>query len=304
VDELVDTVVEAHHSGFNKSLQNYSEILRMFSESRTQLSALRRALESTQIRLHPKSEALREVYRRHLMLGDMVRLLEDVQSVVGVPDTVRQLADRKEWSLAVSTLLSGCNKAARQELSGVGALQQVRRELAAQRHSLVAAMTAELEVRAYDTSSAVSGGARHHASPVKGTVDGHVSTQAPSTVPRRQRPAALISDVNADATDGAQQFTVARPLHRRAATLGGGLPLPTMSPMKPGAGGAGAGHLLDADVSVVTLVNCIAQLGGVPSVLEAVRARMARKVRPLPQNYSRVQTSQPFPLQLLAHICA
>ena len=33
VEEMVDQVVEVHHNGFNKSIQNYSQILRLFTES-------------------------------------------------------------------------------------------------------------------------------------------------------------------------------------------------------------------------------------------------------------------------------
>jgi hypothetical protein len=37
VEELVDCVVEGYHAGFNKSIHNYSQILRLFSESKLQV---------------------------------------------------------------------------------------------------------------------------------------------------------------------------------------------------------------------------------------------------------------------------
>ena len=37
MDSLVDSVVDTYYSGFNKSLQNYSQILRLFTESRAQV---------------------------------------------------------------------------------------------------------------------------------------------------------------------------------------------------------------------------------------------------------------------------
>lgn len=37
IELLVDSVVEGYHSGFNTSLHNYSQILRLFTESRLQV---------------------------------------------------------------------------------------------------------------------------------------------------------------------------------------------------------------------------------------------------------------------------
>lgn len=59
VEVLVDSVVDTYYSGFNKSLQNYSQILRLFSESRSQVrpaAAPRRRLAdpmNAQKRGHP-----------------------------------------------------------------------------------------------------------------------------------------------------------------------------------------------------------------------------------------------------------
>jgi exocyst complex component 4 len=37
VEDLVDGVVEGYHAGFNKAIHNYSQILRLFSESKAQV---------------------------------------------------------------------------------------------------------------------------------------------------------------------------------------------------------------------------------------------------------------------------
>ena len=94
IDTLVDSVVDIHYSGFNKSLQNYSQILRLFSESRAQLAVLQRTLELAQTRLRPQPQRLKELYRRDLMLTDVRRLLEDVQAAASVPDKVRKLEQK------------------------------------------------------------------------------------------------------------------------------------------------------------------------------------------------------------------
>ena len=38
VEDLVDDVVQSYHNGFNKAIHNYSRILRLFSESKDQVS--------------------------------------------------------------------------------------------------------------------------------------------------------------------------------------------------------------------------------------------------------------------------
>ena len=95
IDALVDSAVDTHYSGFNKSLQNYSQILRLFSESMAHLAVLRRTLEAAQVRLHPEPSRIKELYRRELMLSDVQRLLEDIQAAVTVPEKVRKLEQRR-----------------------------------------------------------------------------------------------------------------------------------------------------------------------------------------------------------------
>lgn len=53
------------------------------------------------------------------MLGDVCRLLSDVETVVGVSERVEALAAASEWPRAVAVLIEACNKLAREELSGV-----------------------------------------------------------------------------------------------------------------------------------------------------------------------------------------
>lgn len=51
--------------------------------------------------------------------------------------------------MAVSLLLDGCNKLARQELQAVGALRELAAEMGKRRDALLASLVAELEARVY-----------------------------------------------------------------------------------------------------------------------------------------------------------
>ena len=44
VEALVDDIVKGYHGGFNKSIHNYSEILRLFTEAQTQGKSIRTSL--------------------------------------------------------------------------------------------------------------------------------------------------------------------------------------------------------------------------------------------------------------------
>lgn len=66
----------------------------------------------------------------------------------------------QEWPIAVSVLLDGCNKLAREELQAVGALRELAEEMGRRRAGLQASLVAELEARVYrlDGGQAAAGG--------------------------------------------------------------------------------------------------------------------------------------------------
>jgi exocyst complex component 4 len=55
VESMVDVVVAGYRSGFNRSLHNYSQILKLFNESKAQLLDLRGSLEAAKRRLSAQS---------------------------------------------------------------------------------------------------------------------------------------------------------------------------------------------------------------------------------------------------------
>ena len=67
VEDLVDEVVQSYHNGFNKAIHNYSRILRLFSESKDQVS-----LQSC-ASLHTVPMTMRESLGWGVMLGVQLR---------------------------------------------------------------------------------------------------------------------------------------------------------------------------------------------------------------------------------------
>ena len=95
IEALVESVVEGYHAGFNKSAHNYSQILRLFTDSRQQLESLRSALEAARRRLSAQSRHLQAQWRRDLCLSDALRLLGDIQGVAEVPAAVAALEEAR-----------------------------------------------------------------------------------------------------------------------------------------------------------------------------------------------------------------
>ena len=168
----------------------------------------------------------------------------------------------------MSSLLDGCNKLAREELSRVGALRSLREELSQLREHLLGALTFEIERRIYEPATSVGRG-NGPTSPGSlsppglsrlGSVDGSARGR-----PRRTS-SALDSTDRFDSMTSSQR----RPTHRRTATYAAGL--------TPGTSFS-EGNAADTDGVMNELVPCIAHLGGVKAALRTLRSHMPEKVR-------------------------
>jgi hypothetical protein len=254
VGAAVDAVVEASYPGFARSLQSYSAILAEFGDARRELDALRRALGAARAALARRPARLAELAARDLELGDAARLLADVAAAAEVPARVARLAGGGDFALAAAALLGGAARAARGELSGVGALREVRVAMARRRRELLAALVDELEARAYGGAAPGGAAPRTPERPARGG--------APPGAPRSALPARLASGRAALGGAGA-------PTHRRSVTYGGG----GLAAL------AAEGHLVDPGPGLPALVDCAAALGGAPGALRAVRARLPGRFR-------------------------
>ncbi len=54
VEETVDDIVQGYHSGFNKAIHNYSQILRLFSDAKSQVRLASPPLPWSRALLHNK----------------------------------------------------------------------------------------------------------------------------------------------------------------------------------------------------------------------------------------------------------
>ncbi|KAL0041965.1 hypothetical protein WJX79_010411 [Trebouxia sp. C0005] len=145
IEELVDEVVSGYHNGFNKAIHNYSQILQLFADCKTHVNTLRSSLQEAKGQLGAQSRSLQQQWRRSISLGDIVRLLSDARSVVDVPWRLEQLERTKDWTSAVNLLIDSCSKLARHELSRVGALEDLKKDMAHWQSVLQTRLVAEIE---------------------------------------------------------------------------------------------------------------------------------------------------------------
>ncbi|XP_022134188.1 exocyst complex component SEC8 [Momordica charantia] len=129
IEEVVDEVVHAFHSGFNKAIQNYSQILRLFSESAESIAVLKVDLADTKRSFSARSKQLHQLWYRSVTLRHIISLLDQIEGIAKVPGRIEKLIAEKQFYAAVQLHVQSALMLEREGLQTVGALQDVRSEL-------------------------------------------------------------------------------------------------------------------------------------------------------------------------------
>lgn len=129
IEDVVDEVVHSYHHGFNKAIQNYSQILRLFSESAESITLLKVDMEEAKKRLSSRNKQLRQMWYRSLTLRHIFSLLDQIDGVAKVPSRIEKLIAEKQLYAAVQLHVQSSLILEREGLQVVGALQDVRSEL-------------------------------------------------------------------------------------------------------------------------------------------------------------------------------
>ncbi|XP_024537637.1 exocyst complex component SEC8 [Selaginella moellendorffii] len=128
IEALVDDVVRGYHKGFNKAIHNYSQILRLFSESATGLSGLKLQLADCKKLLGARHKQLQQQWYRSVILRNVISLLDQIDNVSKVPAKIEQYISEKRYYSAVQLHIQSISMLEREGIQGVGALQDVRAE--------------------------------------------------------------------------------------------------------------------------------------------------------------------------------
>ncbi|XP_023529609.1 exocyst complex component SEC8-like isoform X1 [Cucurbita pepo subsp. pepo] len=159
IEEVVDEVVHTFHSGFNKAIQNYSQILRLFSESAESVSILKVDLADTKRSFSARSKQLHQLWYRSVTLRHIISLLDQIEGIAKVPGRIEKLIAEKQFYAAVQLHVQSALMLEREGLQTVGALQDVRSELTKLRGVIFYKVLEDLHAHLYnkgDYSSAAS----------------------------------------------------------------------------------------------------------------------------------------------------
>ncbi|ERN06483.1 hypothetical protein AMTR_s00058p00039730 [Amborella trichopoda] len=103
IEEVVDEVVHEYHSGFNKAIQNYSQILRLFSESAESLAVLKVDLAESKKLIGSRNKQLHQLWYRSVTLRHIISLLDQIENV----SKVGNLGTYVGYIMALTILESG-----------------------------------------------------------------------------------------------------------------------------------------------------------------------------------------------------
>ncbi|TXG49465.1 hypothetical protein EZV62_025340 [Acer yangbiense] len=150
IEEVVDEVVHAYHSGFNKAIQNYSQILRLFSESTESVKVLKVDLADAKKRLGTRNKQLHQLWYRSVTLRHIISLLDQIEGIAKVPARIENLIAEKQFYAAVQMHVQSALMLEREGLQTVGALQDVRSELSKLRGVLFYKVLEDLHTHLYN----------------------------------------------------------------------------------------------------------------------------------------------------------
>lgn len=150
IEDVVDEVVHAYHHGFNKAIQNYSQILRLFSESAESISVLKVDMAEAKRLLGSRNKQLRQLWYRSLTLRHVLSLLDQIESVAKVPARIEKLIEDGQLYAAVQLHVQSSLVLEREGLQVVGALQDVKSELSKLRGVLFYKVVEELDSHLYN----------------------------------------------------------------------------------------------------------------------------------------------------------
>lgn len=151
VEEVVDEVVQTYHGGFNRAIQNYSQILRLFSESTQSIGKLKVDLGNAKKVISARNKQLHQLWYRSMTLRHIISLLDQIENIAQVPARINKLIDDNQLYAAVQVHVQSARMLEREGLQTVGALQDVRSELTKLRGVLFYKVLEALHAHLYNT---------------------------------------------------------------------------------------------------------------------------------------------------------
>jgi hypothetical protein len=157
IDGLVTDVVAAYSTGFSRALQNYSQVLALFTAGSTHVTRATRSLDEAGTHLSSRKPALQAQWLRAATAAAVCRTLDSIAQCASYDDRIAACLRDNRPVDAVSALMETAAALEREEMRSVPGLRSLRTGLALRRGTLFDDLLARLLARIYDTGPALGG---------------------------------------------------------------------------------------------------------------------------------------------------
>lgn len=127
-DQKLDDLVAQNKEDLTRAMQDFSKISSRISASRDKVQGIKEKLATCKMLLHCKRDELKKLWLEAVEHKHVLQLLEEIESLVEVPDKVDSFLNKKQYLHATQLLVSSVSLV-EGSLEGVEALKDVKAKL-------------------------------------------------------------------------------------------------------------------------------------------------------------------------------
>ncbi|XP_064465893.1 exocyst complex component 4-like isoform X2 [Ornithodoros turicata] len=147
-DQKLDDLVSQNKEDLTKAMQDFSKISSKISMSREKIHSLKEKLTTCKVLLHCKRDELKKLWLEAIEHKHVLQLLEEIESLVEVPDKVNTFLNKKQYLHATKLLVSSVSLV-EGSLEGVEALKDVKAKLIYKKEHMHEVLVEELHRHVY-----------------------------------------------------------------------------------------------------------------------------------------------------------
>uniref|UniRef100_A0A6M2CQN8 Exocyst complex component Sec8 n=1 Tax=Rhipicephalus microplus TaxID=6941 RepID=A0A6M2CQN8_RHIMP len=147
-DQKLDDLVAQNKDDLTRAMQDFSKISSRISASRSKVQCIKEKLTTCKTLLHCKRDELKKLWLESVEHKHVLQLLEEIESLVEVPDKVDAFLSKKQYLHATQLLVSSVNLV-EGSLEGVEALKDVKGKLIFKKERMYEDLVDELHRHLY-----------------------------------------------------------------------------------------------------------------------------------------------------------
>ncbi|KAL1439235.1 hypothetical protein MTO96_010273 [Rhipicephalus appendiculatus] len=147
-DQKLDDLVAQNKEDLTRAMQDFSKISSRISASRSKVQCIKEKLTTCKTLLHCKRDELKKLWLESVEHKHVLQLLEEIESLVEVPDKIDAFLSKKQYLHATQLLVSSVNLV-EGSLEGVEALKDVKGKLIFKKERMYEDLVDELHRHLY-----------------------------------------------------------------------------------------------------------------------------------------------------------